>query len=57
MGSPEHRQSERILVSLPVLVVGIDPSGEEFAEETRTVVVHREGALIMLKHALAPAAI
>jgi len=54
MGSPEHRRSERILVSLPVLVVGIDPSGEEFAEETRTVVVNREGALIMLKHTLAP---
>lgn len=54
MGSAEHRRSERILVSLPILMVGFDPSGEEFAEEARTVVVNREGALIMLKHALAP---
>ena len=54
MGSAEHRRSERILASLPVLVVGLDPLGEEFAEETRTIVVNRQGALIMLKHALAP---
>lgn len=54
MGSAEHRRSERILVSLPILVVGLNPSGEEFAEESRTVVVNREGALIMLKNALSP---
>ena len=52
MGSAEHRRSERIMVSLPVLVVGIDSAGEEFAEEARTVVVNRQGALILLKHAL-----
>ncbi len=41
------------MVSIPILVVGLDPSGEEFTEETRTVVVNREGALILLKHDLA----
>jgi hypothetical protein len=53
MGSPEQRRSERIMVSLPIMVAGLDPSGAEFSEETRTAVVNREGALILLKHSLA----
>lgn len=53
MDSSEQRRSERILVSIPILVAGLDPSGSEFSEETRTAVVNREGALIMLKHPLA----
>jgi hypothetical protein len=54
MGTAEHRRSERIMLSLPILVAGFDPSGLEFSEETRTLVVNREGALIALKHPLAP---
>lgn len=53
METSEHRRSERIMLSLPILVAGFDPSGQEFSEETRTLVVNREGALIVLKHALA----
>lgn len=54
MGTAEHRRSERIMLSLPILVAGLDPAGQEFTEETRTLVVNREGALILLQHALAP---
>jgi hypothetical protein len=53
MSSPEQRRSERIRVSIPIMVAGLDPSGAEFSEETRTAVVNREGALILLKHSLA----
>ncbi len=42
------------MLSLPILVAGLDPAGQEFTEETRTLVVNREGALILLQHALAP---
>lgn len=54
MSSPEQRRSERIRVSIPIMVAGLDPSGAEFSEETRTAIVNREGALILLKHSLAP---
>ena len=53
MSSPEQRRSERLMVSIPILVAGLDPSGAEFSEETRTAVVNREGALVLLKHSLA----
>jgi len=42
------------MLTIPIMVAGFDPSGQEFAEETRTLVANREGALIALKHALAP---
>jgi hypothetical protein len=54
MGTSEHRRSERILLTIPILVMGIDLSGEEYTEETHTVVLNREGALIALQHAMAP---
>ncbi|HLY59849.1 MAG TPA: PilZ domain-containing protein [Terriglobia bacterium] len=41
-------------MSIPVLVAGPDASAGEFAEETRTLVVNRGGALILLKHSLRP---
>jgi len=53
MGTVEHRRSERIRVSIPILVAGIDARGQEFTEETRTLVLNREGALILVKHSLA----
>jgi len=42
------------LLTLPVLVAGTDAGGEEFAEETHTMVLNREGALIFLQHAVTP---
>ena len=54
MGTAENRRSERIMLNLPILVVGIDTSGEEFTEETHTVLLNREGALIALQHTIAP---
>jgi hypothetical protein len=54
MGTMENRRSERILLTLPVLVAGADSSGVEFAEETHTVVLNREGALIALQHSMTP---
>lgn len=41
-------------MAIPILVAGPDAAAGEFAEETRTLVVNRGGALILLKHALHP---
>lgn len=41
-------------MSIPILVAGPDTTAGEFAEETRTQVVNRGGALILLKHPLHP---
>jgi PilZ domain len=41
-------------MSIPILVAGPDTAAGEFAEETRTLVVNRGGALILLKHKLQP---
>jgi len=41
-------------MSVPILVAGPDKAAGEFAEETRTLVVNRGGALIVLKHILQP---
>ena len=44
------RRSERILLTIPVIVAGCDASGGEFSEEACTLVVNRDGARITLKH-------
>jgi PilZ domain len=41
-------------MSIPILVAGPDTAAGEFAEETRTLVVNRGGALIVMKHDLQP---
>ncbi len=45
----EHRRSERLLITVPIRVEGMDKNGEKFTEETRTIVVNRQGARIYLK--------
>ena len=45
----ERRRSERLLITVPICVEGVDRSGEKFSEETRTLVINREGARIYLK--------
>ncbi len=46
----EHRRSERLLITVPIRVEGMDRNGEKFTEETRTIVINRQGARIYLKH-------
>jgi hypothetical protein len=43
-----RRRSMRVLLSVPILVCGKSLKQEDFAEETRTLVVNAHGALIAL---------
>ncbi len=52
----EHRRSERLLLTVPIRVEGMDRDGEKFSEETRTIVISRQGARIYLKHVVAAGA-
>jgi PilZ domain len=53
MDQPEQRRSERILLSIPIRVIGLDTSGEDFTEDTKTLVVNHGGARIALQHKVA----
>lgn len=53
MNSPEQRGSERLLLSIPIRVIGFEAVTGEFSEDTHTVVVNRAGARIALKHRVA----
>ena len=46
------RRSERVLLTIPIRVVGNDTHGEAFDETTYTLVVNRSGALIAVAHLL-----
>ncbi len=48
------RQSDRVSISIPVEVFGTDFAGETFVERTRTVLVSRHGATLILNRKLAP---
>lgn len=48
VADPGRRRSLRVLLSVPVLVSGKNSSGQDFKEETRTLVVNAHGALISL---------
>lgn len=52
----EHRRSERLLLTVPIRVEGVDRNGEKFAEDTRTIIINRQGARIHLKRAIAAGA-
>jgi hypothetical protein len=52
----ERRRSERLLITVPIRVEGMDRDGEKFNEETRTIVVNRQGARIYLKRRVAAGA-
>lgn len=45
----ERRRSERLLITVPIRVEGVDRNGEKFSEETRTLIISRQGARIILK--------
>ena len=44
-----QRRSQRILLSIPVIISGQQSSGAPFTERTRTLVVNAHGALIELR--------
>jgi hypothetical protein len=45
----ERRRSERLLLTIPIRVEGVDSKGKQFIEDTRTLVINREGARIYLQ--------
>lgn len=48
MPDPGRRRSMRVLLSVPIRVIGKTAENKEFAEDTRTLVVNAHGALISL---------
>jgi hypothetical protein len=52
MADAGRRRSMRVLLTVPILVVGKTAAGEDFKEETRTLVVNAHGALISLAAAV-----
>ncbi|MGA8012498.1 MAG: PilZ domain-containing protein [Candidatus Acidiferrales bacterium] len=51
---PGRRRSMRVLLSVPIHVIGRDKESADFVEETRTLVVNAHGALISLAARVAP---
>jgi PilZ domain len=52
MSSAERRGSERLVLAIPIRVIGFDAFSGEFSEETETRVVNQGGACIVLDHRL-----
>lgn len=48
VADPGRRRSMRVLLSVPIFVTGKSASGQDFKEETRTLVVNAHGCLISL---------
>ncbi len=51
---PSRRRSMRVLLSVPIRVMGKTAANEDFEEQTRTLVVNAHGALISLQAPVAP---
>ncbi len=49
-----RRRSERILLTIPIRVEGLDAQGKKFSENSRTLVINRHGACIQLRRPIAP---
>jgi hypothetical protein len=52
IADPGRRRSMRVLLTVPIVVTGKTAAGQEFKEETRTLVVNAHGALISLAAAV-----
>jgi hypothetical protein len=50
---PRQRRTERIKLSIPIRVMCFGGSAGDFVEDTHTLMVNRDGALIALKHRVA----
>ena len=48
-----HRRTERVKLSIPIRVMCFGGSVGDFVEDTTTIMVNRDGALIALKHRVA----
>ena len=53
----DRRRSQRILKAIPILLSGSDSEGQQFSEQTRTLVLSRHGAGIFSTKKLAPQAV
>ena len=53
MDQSEQRRTERLLLTIPIRVIGLDMGGEDFTEDTHTIVVNHAGARIALQHRVA----
>jgi PilZ domain len=49
MDQPEQRRTERLLLAIPIRVMGNDVTGESFTEDTKTLVINQAGARISLQ--------
>jgi len=54
MASPSERRSDRVTVEMPIEVSGADAIGKTFCDNSRTLIVSRHGAKILLTRKLAP---
>ena len=54
MEKESFRRSDRVYLELPIILTGTDRKGQQFTEETRTLVVARHGAKIISRHILVP---
>jgi hypothetical protein len=54
MGGQEMRKSDRVYLEIPIVISGIDNSGREFEEKSKTLVLSRRGAKILSNHTLVP---
>jgi hypothetical protein len=54
MAEDARRRTDRVSITLPVSVSGLDATGKAFSEDAFTVTVSQYGAAIALKTALAP---
>jgi hypothetical protein len=52
----DRRRSERLLLTIPIRVEGVDVNGHAFSENTRTLIINRQGACIHLKRRVPPGA-
>jgi hypothetical protein len=48
-----RRRSQRVMLSVPIVVAGLDAGGSAFREEARTLIVNAHGALINLTQRVA----
>jgi hypothetical protein len=51
---PAQRRTERVKLSIPIRVMCFAGSAADFVEDTHTLMVNRDGALIALKHRVIP---
>jgi PilZ domain-containing protein len=54
MSDSEQRGTERVTLTIPIRVIGIDANGAQFSEDTTTSVINRAGARVILKHQVIP---